>query len=159
MSDTVLKLHIAYTVIPTTFIKRDLRPSERGISPKTGQLITRPWVEERLHNKAAALKLISDRTTIPVPKLIACGKDDEGLAYLEIERIFGIVGQDVGKECHMPEEQVYNNGGPCDVCVEIAKANAKRFVTTMVRPKSLYKEELRADAGLIEIRCFCSLTS
>jgi hypothetical protein len=48
-------------------------------------------------NEGAALELISRETTIPVPKVIGYGKDEDGVAYLEVKRVFGIQYEDVGK--------------------------------------------------------------
>jgi hypothetical protein len=58
-------------------------------------------------NKGAALELISRETTILVPKVIGYGKDEDGVAYLEVERAFGIQCEDVRKQCRMPKAQAY----------------------------------------------------
>ena len=68
-------------------------------------------------NEGAALELISRETTIPVPRVIGYGKDEDGVAYLEVERMFGIQCEDVGKQCRMPKAQAHNRGGECKDCV------------------------------------------
>ncbi|OCL15275.1 hypothetical protein AOQ84DRAFT_266817, partial [Glonium stellatum] len=57
----------------------------------------------RFFNEAAALKLLSEHTTIPVPKLLGIGRDEHGYLYLETERITASVRRDMaGNQCQMP---------------------------------------------------------
>ena len=41
-------------------------------------------------NEGAALELISREITIPVPKVIGYGKDEDRVVYLEVKRVFSI---------------------------------------------------------------------
>lgn len=74
---------------------------------------------ERIANEAEALKLVSKRTTIPVPRLIKHGVHPDGRQYLVTELIRGksldkFIGEDGA---------------------EIAYANALRFVENIVLPQ------------------------
>lgn len=64
-------------------------------------------------NEGTALELISQDTTIQVLKVIGYGKGEGGVAYLEVERVFGIQCEDVGKQCRMPKAQAHNSRGEC----------------------------------------------
>lgn len=124
----------SYTTTATSFIKRNLHPSQL-IRDCNGNAITRPWPEERLFNEAAALTLISERTTIPVPKVLSYGKNNDGTAYLETELILGIECDRVGDECRMSKERAHNDGGPCSSCDKIAKTNTQRFILDEILPQ------------------------
>ena len=86
-------------------------------------------------NEGAALELISRETTIPVPRVIGYGKDEDGVAYLEVERVFGIQCEDVGKQCRMPKAQAHNRGGECKDCAKIALEKVDIFITMVVLPQ------------------------
>ena len=76
-----------YSYTDHSFTKRTLRPNERA-KDLYGQIINRPWTKERLRNEYLALKLISERTTIPVPKVLEF-EDSGDLVSLTIELIHG----------------------------------------------------------------------
>jgi len=64
----------SYHQAGTTFIKCE-RPDAFGL----------PWLKERFAVEAAALRLLAEPTSIPVPRLIAAGTDENGLCYLATE--------------------------------------------------------------------------
>jgi hypothetical protein len=135
-SDTrILTLGIkSYKWTAHSFTKREIPPPQR-IKDKLGDDIIWPWSTQRLMNEGAALELISRETTIPVPRVIGYGKDEDGVAYLEVERVFGIQCEDVGKQCRMPKAQAHNRSGECKDCAKIAFEKVDLFITTVVLPQ------------------------
>lgn len=123
-----------YLLTPTSFIKREIHHSQRKKNMK-GEWMILPWQEERLQNEAAALALIAERTTIPVPRVLSCGRNEDGLAYLEMERLNGIPCYQVGNKCRMPKDRAHNDSGQCSACQDIAMANADRFVVNEILPQ------------------------
>lgn len=81
---------------------------------------------ERIGNEAKALQLISDRTTIPVPKLIDYGTHPDGRQYLVTELVRG-----------KPLKEFIGNDG-----AETAYANALDFVENTLMPQL---EKLRSN--------------
>jgi len=78
-----------YYHVDKTFIKRSLRPSEWQVSSSKGTIHVPRLGIERIINEGAALKYISENTTIPVPTLHACFEDDNS-AYLITSYIDGV---------------------------------------------------------------------
>lgn len=96
----------------------------------------RLYENERLLNHAAALQLISSRTTIPVPKLLGVGTNADGTAWLETERTTGGLWLDVVRDkCRMPAGKRHTDDGECDECDAMARANAARFLADEVVPQ------------------------
>ncbi len=128
----------SYFKTATTFIKRE-RPDAVGL----------PWLKPRFTVEAASMTLLSERTSIPVPKLIAAGGDENGLCYLETEYIYGSVRGDMAAlECRMPQlHPVCQPGSPCTACEGIVRANADRFVREVVLPQLA---RLRSDTTGLE---------
>ena len=106
---------------------------------KTGteaELASRPYNTERILHYAAALQLVSSKTTIPVPRLIDFGKNDDGTAWIELERPRGVWLDVVRDQCRMPAGKKHvADGGECDECDRIARANARRFIAEEVVPQ------------------------
>ncbi|OCL02269.1 hypothetical protein AOQ84DRAFT_349418 [Glonium stellatum] len=123
-----------YSFTDDTFIKRELPPSQRKKNMK-GEWITLPWMEERFRNEAVALALISKETTIPVPRVVAIGRDKDGLAFLETELLRGIPCDYVVDECRVQGPQRHNDAGPCNVCESVAMTNTDRYVREKVLPQ------------------------
>ncbi|KAF1949140.1 hypothetical protein CC80DRAFT_497724 [Byssothecium circinans] len=147
--ETVSTTFISYATAGSSFIKRTLHPS-RLVRDRDGIPINRLWSEERILNEAAALKFISKRTTIPVPRLISYGKSDDGTMYLEVERILGIELNLVGDQCRMPKARAHTDHGPCDSCRGIAKGNAERFIENEVLPQlSLLRSDTTGLDGFV----------
>lgn len=113
----------SFTLTATSFKKSNLHFS------------TKLWAKERIFNEVAALKLIKEKTTIPVPRILSSGMNEDGTAYLETERIYGIECDIVGDQCRMPKEEAHNNGGPCGTCEKIAKENTRRFIEEEMLPQ------------------------
>lgn len=116
----------SYSWTTTAVIKREV-PNAYG----------QPLLKERFTVEAAALKLIAEKTCIPVPRLIAAGEDENGLCFLKTELIRGSVnGTMAAENCRMP--QVHDpplDGSPCAACEAIVRANAERFVRDVVLPE------------------------
>ncbi len=93
---------------------------------------SRPYDAERILHYAAALQLVSSRTTIPVPRLIGFGENDDGTAWIELERPRGVWLDVVRDQGRMPAGKKHVEDGECDECDRIARANARRFITEEV---------------------------
>lgn len=130
----VVSTFACYITKKTTFIKRELAAYEQK-RRQDGTTITRPWVEERLKNEALALQLIGEKTTIPVPKFIGVGRNADDLAYLETERVSGIILEKIEEQCRMPKGKRHVIEGDCKTCGSIAKENAQKFITVEVLPQ------------------------
>ncbi len=88
-----------------------------------------------MYNEAAALERISARTTIPVPRVKNIGTSNDGVPYLELERIGSITCNSAGDECRMGHEVGHSISGQCAASRDIAAANAQRFITQIVLPQ------------------------
>jgi hypothetical protein len=102
-----------------------------------GNLITRLYDKERIQTHAAALQLVSKKTSIPVPKLLGFGENPDGTAWIEVERTYGGVWLDLaGVECRMPPGKKHvADEGECDECARIAEANASRYIRDEILPQ------------------------
>jgi hypothetical protein len=120
------KSYAMTTTKPMLFIKRELADA-------TGL----PWLKERFAVEAAALTLLAEKTSIPVPRLVAAGGDEHGLCYLVTEYVPGSVRGDMAAlQCRMP--RLHRPAQPearCAVCQDIVRANADRFVRDVVLPQ------------------------
>lgn len=121
-----------YIIKSNSFTKKEYTPSERQINFK-GEPIVWRWGPERLQNEASALTIIREHTTIPVPRVLYCGKDDDGAMYVEVEYISGVTCDDIGEICRMP--QVHTSTGRCSDCEKIAFFNTNEFIETKVIPQ------------------------
>ncbi|KAL8900830.1 MAG: hypothetical protein Q9192_000867 [Flavoplaca navasiana] len=83
---TVVDRH--YEVRASTFTKRQLRPQETTLN-RFGQVSEYAFNKERLENERDALILISQTTTIPVPRYFGWSVDDDGVASLVVEKLEG----------------------------------------------------------------------
>ncbi len=100
-----------------------------------GELISRLYGKERMVNHATALQLISNKTAIPVPKLIGSGENPDGTAWLETERTHGGIWLDlVGETCRMPPGKKHTEG-ECEECARIAETNASRYIQDELLPQ------------------------
>lgn len=73
-------------------LKHSVKPWQKTTN---GELALRLYNKERILNYAAALQLISNKTSISVPRLIGFGENDDGTAWIETERTHGGVWLDV----------------------------------------------------------------
>lgn len=74
---------------------------------------------ERIANEVKALKLVSERTTIPVPQLLDYGAHPDGRQYLVTKRIDGVT-----------LNQILDQD-----CAKVACQNALKFINTIVLPQ------------------------
>ncbi|XWW98036.1 hypothetical protein V2A60_006032 [Cordyceps javanica] len=96
----------------------------------------RSWNHERITNEAKALELLSERTTIPIPRLVDHGIHSDGRRYLVTEKIDGIQLCDITDAgCLQPEGQRHTEAKSCQTCVGQAYSNALRFITENVLPQ------------------------
>ena len=82
-----------YTFTPTTFTKRQRRPSEYTYRCDGSLAVTR-WERERIVNERDALIFIAENTSIPVPRLLEW-PDIDGVGSITLERIGGASFNDV----------------------------------------------------------------
>lgn len=78
-----------YYHVDQCFIKRSLRPNEWQTSPILGTTHVPRLGIERILNEAASLRYIKENSSIPVPDLHACFKDDN-CAYLIMSYVEGV---------------------------------------------------------------------
>ena len=76
-----------YTFTPTTFTKRQLRPSE-CFYRADGSLAKSLWERERIENERDALIFLARNTSIPVPRLLEWS-DIDGVGSITLERNSG----------------------------------------------------------------------
>ena len=96
-----------------------------------------PWLKPRFVVEAASLIILSERTPIPVPTLVAAGVAKNGLAFVETEYIFGSVRGDMAAlDCRMPQLHCFQQPGTrCTAGENIIRANADRSVREVVLPR------------------------
>jgi tRNA A-37 threonylcarbamoyl transferase component Bud32 len=123
-----------YITTPHSFIKKEYAPHERRKN-LSGKPIIWKWGAERLRNEAAGIALVAERTTIPVPRVLYCGTDENDVMYLEVERVEGIVCEDVGEKCRMPLDRAHTVHGRCSECEKMAFENVNNFIETEVIPQ------------------------
>ncbi len=126
---------VAVTTTKTTQHTTNIKP---WTTNHDGKPVTRLHDKERILTHAAALQLISKKTTIPVPKLLGFGENPDGTAWIETERVThgGIWLDLVQHWCRMPEGKKHVDGASeCPECEQIAFANARRFVQDEVLPQ------------------------
>ncbi|KAJ2891330.1 hypothetical protein MKZ38_000561 [Zalerion maritima] len=123
-----------------TVISRDdkRRIITKAIKPFTnldyrGVDMAKKWPRQRILNEAAALKLIRDSTTIPVPAVIAVGEGPDGF-FVTTGLIAGIPLADIGDKCELPALPGHEKT-KCAACQATATANAKTFVEKTVLPQ------------------------
>lgn len=76
-----------YTFTPTTFTKRQVRPSEYTLR-NDGTVAKSHFERERLENERDALIFIAENSSIPVPRVLEWS-DIDGVGSLTVERIRG----------------------------------------------------------------------
>ncbi|KAJ2894934.1 hypothetical protein MKZ38_007075 [Zalerion maritima] len=97
-----------------------------------------PTAEQRYRNEAAALKLLAERTSIPVPKLIYCGPDDNGKWCLETEFLSPTMQAATAADiCRMPHQHrpSQSNNAFCKHCDAIVRGNVAHFIQNTVLPQ------------------------
>ncbi|KAG4427651.1 hypothetical protein IFR05_016866 [Cadophora sp. M221] len=129
-------IHSGYKLSPCTFEKHS-RTAAEHYTHSCGDVWfnTRHWKTDRIANEAKALKLLAERTRIPIPQFIQCGQNDDRSMFLEMNRVDGIDLSEVSKECQKPGGVRHNDGGECNKCKNIAKANVEHFIQTVLLPE------------------------
>ena len=102
---------------------------------------------ERITNEVEALHLVSQQTTIPVPRLIDFGIHEDGTRYLVTERINGFPLNDLlEKPCPIPE----HTDTPCETCKNKAYSKALEFIRATVMPQLMnLKSRQRGICGFV----------
>jgi serine/threonine protein kinase len=106
---------------------------------------------ERITNEANALKLVSQTTTIPVPRLLDYGCYPDGRRYLTTEYIDGARLDTVAKRgCSKSELYKHTNDTPCKECSDEAYSNALEFIASTVMPQlATMKSRTRGIEGFV----------
>jgi hypothetical protein len=130
-TESYTTIHSGYKFTAYTFEKRSRTAAEYHAQPYgNGWFDARHWKTERIVNEANALKLLAERTKIPIPQFIKCGKNNDGSMFLEMSRVNGIDLSEVGKECQKPGGVRHNDGGECNKCrvllPELAKLRSNK---------------------------------
>lgn len=90
---------------------------------------------QRIRNEVRALKLVSEQTTIPVPRLLDYGTLGDGRQFLVTERIDGVKLSSFDERACANESSKHTNDATCTTCRDIAYANAANFVGNNVLPQ------------------------
>ncbi|KAI0395620.1 kinase-like domain-containing protein [Xylariaceae sp. FL0594] len=149
---------MTYQFTATTFKKTSRLPQRKERLDGTSFLWKRSWNHERIANEVNALKIVSQRTKVPVPRLIDHGKNPDGTQYLITERIDGIrLDQIVDMGCRLPEEK-HTIEKQCRECVDKAYSNALGFIERIVLPQltELTSQE-RGIHGFVMPPCWLSI--
>ncbi|KAK8002241.1 hypothetical protein PG989_001960 [Apiospora arundinis] len=127
---------VTYEFTATTFTKTSRLPLKVKRPDGTDFVWFRSWNHERITNEAEALKLISQKTTIPVPKLLEHGIHPDGRHYLVTELIDGVpLSRFRDRSCSMPEAQRHTDSTSCKTCLDQAYSNALNFIQNTVLPQ------------------------
>ncbi|KAF7859748.1 hypothetical protein EAF04_008827 [Stromatinia cepivora] len=106
---------------------------------------------ERIANEVNALKLVSQQTAIPVPRLIDHGVNSDGTQYLVTELSGGINLDrlcEIG--CRVPIGPKHTEDISCEICVRKAYSNAINFIQNTVLPQlSTLKSKERGINGFV----------
>ncbi|KAI9048943.1 hypothetical protein LZ554_006793 [Drepanopeziza brunnea f. sp. 'monogermtubi'] len=127
---------VTYGFTATTFTKtsrlgfKDTRPDG------TPFIWFRKFNHERITNEAKALKLVSQQTSIPVPKLLDYGEHPDGRRYLVTELVPGVTLNSIKKRgCSMAIGKEHTEDTPCGTCWKQASMNALQFIENTVLPQ------------------------
>ncbi|KAI9046427.1 hypothetical protein LZ554_009560 [Drepanopeziza brunnea f. sp. 'monogermtubi'] len=110
---------VTYEFTAETFQKTSRLPWDFVRNDGTHFEWFRSWNHERIINEVKALQLVSEKTTIPVPKLLGHGALLDGRQYLITERIDGVTLNRLrGEDCE-----------------SVAYSNALDFINNIVLPQ------------------------
>lgn len=107
---------------------------------------------KRITNEAKALRIVFEKTQIPVPKLLCHGSLPDGRRYLVTELIKGVLLDEFPlRDCSKPGEQRHiAEESPCAKCPEEAYSNATNFIKDTVLPQlSNLKSQARGIDGFV----------
>ncbi|KAI3331269.1 kinase-like domain-containing protein [Ustulina deusta] len=150
---------VTYEFTATKFKKTSRLPQLIKRLDGTSFMWKRAWNHERIANEVNALQLVSQKTTIPVPRLLDRGKNPDGTQYLVTERINGIrLDQVVNIGCSLPDPERHTVEKPCDACKNKAYSNALEFVEGTVLPQlGELKSQERGILGFVMPPCWLSI--
>ncbi|KAJ8129993.1 hypothetical protein O1611_g3640 [Lasiodiplodia mahajangana] len=142
---------VAYEFTATAFKKTSRLPLAMERLDGTPFIWKRSWNHERIANEVNALRLVSERTTIPVPRIIDQGKNPDGTQYLVTQRINGIpLHQLLDTGCPLPEGKKHTAVKLCKTCVDEAYSNALEFIEGSVLPQlTKLKSQERGILGFV----------
>ncbi|KAJ0158189.1 hypothetical protein CTA2_12127 [Colletotrichum tanaceti] len=123
-----------YVTTPHSFTKKEYLPSDRPLNAFRKPIVWKLGTK-RLRNEGAALRFVKDSTNIPVPQVLHCGLDDDGVMSLTVESVDGIVCENVGDSCRMPPEKAHNTLSECLECQKLGFENTNTFIETTVLPQ------------------------
>lgn len=90
---------------------------------------------QRIRNEVRALKLVSEKTTIPVPRLLNFGTLGDGRQFLVTERIDGVTLINFKARPCANKSNKHTEEATCTTCRDIAYANATDFVNKVALPQ------------------------
>ncbi|KAM0312957.1 hypothetical protein ACHAO8_005849 [Botrytis cinerea] len=143
--------HVCYEFTPTMFRKTSRLPWVYMDPDKGPVEIKRLFNHDRITNEVNALKLVSQKTTIPVPKLLNYGVNPDGTRYLVTELINGVnLNKLTTLGCRVMTGEKHTEEASCDTCVQKAYSNAINFVENTVFPQlSTMKSQTRGIDGFV----------
>ncbi|TGO42031.1 hypothetical protein BHYA_0013g00340 [Botrytis hyacinthi] len=153
-ADVVRRLetwNVRYGFTPTVFRKTSRLPwvymdlEDRPIECKI------LFNHDRITNEVNALKLVSQKTTIPVPRLLDYGVNPDGTRYLVTELINGANLNNLhALGCLVTVGKKHTEEASCGTCVRKAYSNAINFVENTVLPQlSAMKSHTRGIDGFV----------
>ncbi|TGO61516.1 hypothetical protein BOTNAR_0128g00250 [Botryotinia narcissicola] len=153
-ADVVRRLetwNVRYDFTPTMFRKTSRLPwvymdlEDHPIECK------RLFNHDRITNEVNALKLVSQNTTIPVPRLLDYGVNPDGTRYLVTELINGVNLNNLhALGCLVRAGKKHTEEASCDSCMRRAYSNATKFVENTVLPQlSTMKSHTRGIDGSV----------
>ncbi|TGO30228.1 hypothetical protein BPAE_0007g01090 [Botrytis paeoniae] len=106
---------------------------------------------DRITNEVNALKLVSQKTTIPVPRLLDHGVNPDGTRYLVTELVSGVnLNKLHALGCRVTADKKHTEEASCDTCGRRAYSNAINFVENTVLPQlSTMKSHTRGIDGFV----------
>ncbi|RKU48060.1 hypothetical protein DL546_008126 [Coniochaeta pulveracea] len=127
----------SYHQAGSIFIKREL-PSAVG-----------PYVKERFFVEPIGLLVLANKTTIPVPELVAYGRDADGLLFVATRYIFGSVRGDMAATaCRMAQHhRPLQIDTPCRACADVVRDKADRFLREVVLTQLATERSCRTGLG------------
>ncbi|KAI0096581.1 kinase-like domain-containing protein [Nemania sp. FL0031] len=127
---------VTYEFTATAFKKTSRLPQAMERVDGIPFIWKRSWNHERIANEVNALRLVSQQTTIPVPRIIDHGTNPDGTQYLITELISGIpLDQLLDMGCSLPEGKKHTPDKPCESCVDEGYSNALEFIEGSVLPQ------------------------
>lgn len=135
----------------TTMFRKTSRLTWHMDSVSGPIMAKRLFNHERITNEVNALKLVSQHTTIPIPRLIDHGINSDGTRYLVTELISGITLDSLhGMGCQVTIGQKHTDDISCKTCIHKAYSNATEFIQNTVFPQlSTMKSNTRGIDGFV----------